>query len=160
MKSSRRPALLPLVCSLLALLAACGSDGEDPEDRMLSELSDAEHVEQCDGARTAVGEAGVVGLAHYTCIAGASIGGTCNMTIFEQCVQGSLGACLAPAATSPLRTCSATVAELRTCEVAFGTQHATYRSASCSMLPTSTPMKRAQLSACAAFCAKCAAACQ
>lgn len=153
--------LIALLVSLVSLLslAACSSDGDDPDDRMVSELSNAEHVAECDSTRTAVGSGGVIGLAHYTCIAGSTIGGSCNANIFEQCVQLSLGACLAPATNSPLRTCSATVGEMHACDVAFAVQHSTYRDASCSMLPTSTPQKRTELSACTAFCAKCAGAC-
>ena len=141
-------------------LAACGSDGEeDPQDRMVSELSDTEHVAECNATRTAIGADGVIGQGHYVCIAPASMSGPCNMNIFDNCVQVSVGACLAPGSDDPRRTCSATVAEMRACEVAFGVQHSPYRNSNCAMLPTTMPQKRAQVPACAAFCAKCAAAC-
>jgi hypothetical protein len=142
-------------------LAACGGDSEeDPQDRMVSELSDSEYVAECTTTRTAIGADGVIGLGRYTCIAPSTMGGTCNMNIFENCVQVSVGACLALGSTDPRRTCSATVAEMRACEVAFGAQHSVYRSSSCAMLPTVLPKKRTELTACAAFCGKCANACQ
>lgn len=163
MKSSRLLTLLPLAfaASLVAsALSACGGDSDDPEDRMVNELSDAEHVSECNATRTEVTAQGVIGQANYSCVAVSTVGGSCNMNIFENCVQVAVTACAAPASNSPLKTCTATVSEMHACEVAFGTQFSAYFTSNCASPPTSTAKKRTELSACASFCSKCAAACQ
>lgn len=140
-------------------LGACG--GEDGEDEpLVSELTDAGHVAECNASRTEAGGDALLGFAHYTCIAASTIGGSCNMNVFENCVQVAVAACAAPPANSPLRTCSATVAELHACTVAKSAQYSAYRNTNCTTPATTTPKKETELSACAALCSKCAAACQ
>lgn len=162
MKSPRLVTGLALaaIALLLSLAAACGSDSDEPADRMVSELTDAEHISECNATRTEVTAQGVIGQANYSCFAASNVGGSCNMNIFENCVQLAVTACVAPGSNSPLKTCAATVSEMHACEVAFGAQYTAYFTSNCAMPPTSTAKKRTELSACATFCSKCAAACQ
>jgi hypothetical protein len=167
MKTSPHPArfsLDVLAVVLLTLLslgaAACG--GEDGEgEALVSELDDAGHIAECKATRTEAGNDALLGFANYTCVAAASmIGGSCNMNIFENCVQVAVSACAAPPPNSPLRSCAATVAELHACTVAKNAQYSAYRTTNCTTPATTTPKKESELSACAALCSKCAAACQ
>jgi hypothetical protein len=154
-----RAALVTLLLALACLggTAACGEDGED--EQLVSELDNAGHVAECNATRAEVGTDALLGFAHYTCLAASTIGGSCNMNVFENCVQVAVTACAAPPAASPLRSCGATVAELHACAVAKGAQYAAYRNTNCTTPATTAPKPEAELAACAALCSKCPGAC-
>jgi hypothetical protein len=151
--------LCALGCALAgAFFAACGGD-EGEDSKTLSELNDAEFIASCNATRTELGADALIGGAHYTCLAASTIGGSCNMNVFENCVSVAVPPCTAPAPTSPLRTCSATVDEQRACALAVGAQYSAYRNTNCTTPPTSTPKKESEVAACAALCTKCPSAC-
>ncbi len=155
--SSFARACLALVLAALTFTAvACSDDEESAEDRQISELDDQEWVAECNAQRKDIGSEAAAGYQRYLCLAASTpAGGSCNTTIFENCISVKQSACMAPPAGSPERTCEATVAEDRACQVAFISQHSAYQSVSCAMPPTSQPKARAALSQCDALCTKC-----
>ena len=144
--------LLPLACAL-----ATGCSDDDPDARKVSELKDADHIAECERERTQIGMEGQSGARAYACYRSASaVSGTCNEQIFSNCVSQASSPCLAPAADSPLRSCSATVGDLLACAVAVGQQYAAYRTVTCAAAPTSMPKLAKELPACATLCGQCA----
>lgn len=152
--ATRIPRVLLLILVLAASLGACGEDS--PEDRKLSELADPDHVAQCERVRAELGADAATGELRYGCYRSATaISGTCNPAVFDNCSSQAPGPCLAPTATSPLRTCAATVSDLHACEVAAGQQYVAHKNVTCAAPPASTPAKRKDLPACVKLCAAC-----
>jgi hypothetical protein len=155
----RRLSNLVLALGLSASAFGCGSSDPDPDAQKLSELSDPEFVAACQSQRDGAGAAALTGFQHFSCYGASIVGGTCNATIFENCVATASPACAAPAAQSPLRSCAATVGQARTCMVAFLAQFSAYQTASCAAPPTPTPTALSGTAACAEFCSLCPSAC-
>jgi hypothetical protein len=150
-----RLALAALVVSAVTSVAACGDEGGD-DDRQVSELSDSEYVAECNAQRKEAGDAALEGAANFACyVAATRVGGSCNANVFEQCVTSQTASCTAPQPSSPERTCQATLAEARSCQLAFIGQFRAYDSVSCTTPPTSQPKAHAEIDACDAMCAEC-----
>jgi hypothetical protein len=145
---------LPAVFLLVFLMIGCGQE-DSPDDRPLAELSDAEYIAQCTSSRTAIGDDGVRGAQRYGCIRGSTFNGVCNATVFENCISQAPTPCLAPGANDAVRTCTATVAQARSCTIAVGLQYNAYAATSCAIPPTSAPRPARELDDCSALCSKC-----
>lgn len=148
--------LTSVLTSVLASVLVQGCSDDAADSRHLSELSDADHVATCERARTEIGADAATGERAYACFQSASsITGTCNATIFGNCVTQPATACLAPAAADPLRTCEATVGQWLECKIALGRQYAAFRGVSCAAPPAAMPRAAAALGECGELCAAC-----
>jgi hypothetical protein len=127
---------------LLATTAACGGGSDD---RILSELSDTEHVELCEDFSAGLSDADIAGLVGFSCLIGEGFAQDgCMQTRLDTCIEDGIAAwtgldCEVPDADDAIRTCDATVDELTSCIDAQYAQYNDLGDATCADLETSGP---------------------